>query len=282
MTVTSTTEDPQWTAFLQWALPQLRMRWSGFRKVRTQVCKRVYKRLQSLQLAGLNDYRDYVQHHPEEWRVLDTLCRITISRFYRDKGVYGLLTDRIIPGLVEQVRQEGDSRLDIWSAGCGSGEEPYSLAILWAVHLQQRYPDITLRILATDVDPQLLDRARTACYPFSSLKELPASLRESAFTVSAGRYCLQSGFKRPVLFVEHDVRSPVPATHLHLILCRNLVYTYYDEGLQREITQRLVDALRPGGLLVVGSHETVPEDVPGIVSLSCHRGIYRKPERACA
>jgi len=175
------TEDPQWTAFLQWALPQLRMRWSGFRKVRTQVHKRVHRRLQSLQLAGPDDYRSYLQQYPEEWRVLDTLCRISISRFCRDKGIYGL----------------------------------------------------------------------------------PAAWRESAFTESTGRYCLQSAYKRPVLFVEHDVRGPVPATALQLILCRNLVYTYYDEGLQREITQRLIDALQPGGLLVVGSHETLPYDVPG-------------------
>ena len=276
------TEDPQWTAFLQWALPQLRMRWSGFRKVRTQVRNRVHKRLQSLQLAGPDDYRDYLQQHPEEWRMLDTLCRITISRFYRDKGIYGLLADRIIPGLVEQIRREGNRRLHIWSAGCGSGEEPYSLAILWAMQLQQRCPDITLRILATDIDPQLLNRARTACYPFSSLKELPATWRESAFTVSAGRYCLQSAFKSPVLFVEHDVRGPVPATALQLILCRNLVYTYYNEGLQREITQQLVDALQPGGLLVVGSHETLPDDVPGFTPLSRNRAIYKKPERATA
>ncbi len=270
------TEDLQWTTFLQWALPQLHMRWSGFRKVRTQVCKRVHRRLQSLQLAGLDDYRDYLQHHPEELRVLDTLCRITISRFYRDQGVFRLLAERIIPGLAEQVRREGHSRLDIWSAGCGSGEEPYSLAILWALQLQQRFPDITLRILATDVDPQLLNRARTACYPFSSLKELPASLRASTFTESAGRYCLQSQFKRPVLFVEHDVRSPLPSVNLQLILCRNLVYTYYSEDLQREITQRLADALQPGGLLVVGSHETLPGDVPGFVPLSYNRGIYKK------
>ncbi|MDH3980206.1 MAG: chemotaxis protein CheR [Gammaproteobacteria bacterium] len=271
------TEDPQWTAFLQWVLPQLRMRWPGFRKVRTQVRKRAHRRMQSLQLDGLNDYRDYLQQHPDEWRVLDTLCRITISRFYRDKGIYRLLADRLIPGLVEQIRREGRSQLHIWSAGCGSGEEPYSLAILWAMQLQQRFPDITLRILATDIEPHLLNRARTACYPFSSLKELPAAWRESAFTASDGRYCLQETFKRQVLFVEHDVRCPVPATSLQLILCRNLVYTYYDEGLQREITQRLVDALQPGGLLVVGSHETLPDNIPVFTPLSCNRAIYKKP-----
>jgi len=101
------------------------------------VRKRVHKRLQSLQLAGLNDYRDYLQQHPEEWRVLDTLCRITISRFYRDEGIYRLLADRIIPGLVEQIRREGCSQLHIWSAGCGSGEEPYSLAILWVLVIRK-------------------------------------------------------------------------------------------------------------------------------------------------
>ena len=270
------TEDPQSTAFLQWALPQLRMGWSGFRKVRTQVRKRVLKRLQSLQLAGPDDYRDYLQQYPEEWRVLDTLCRITISRFYRDKGIYRLLADRIIPGLAEQIRREGNRRLHIWSAGCGSGEEPYSLAILWSMQLQQRCPGITLRILATDADAQLLERAQTACYPFSSLKDLPVAWRESAFAASAGRYCLQAAIKRPVLFIEHDVRGPVPATALQLILCRNLVYTYYDEDLQREITQRLVDALQPGGLLVVGSHEALPADVPGFTPLSCNRAIYKK------
>lgn len=270
------TEDPHWIAFLQWALPQLRMRWSGFRKVRTQVCKRVHRRLQALQLAGLEDYRDYLQHHPQEWQVLDSLCRITISRFCRDQGIFRLLAGQIIPDLAEQVRRAGGGRLDVWSAGCGSGEEPYSLAILWAAQLQQRFPDITLRILATDVDPRLLDRARTACYPFSSLKELPASLRESVFSESAGRYCLQSRYQRPVLLVAHDVRGPVPVSALHLILCRNLVYTYYGEALQREITRSMAEALQPGGVLVIGSHETLPEAVPDFACLPGMRGIYRK------
>ena len=78
------TEDQQWVAFLQWALPQLQLRWKGFRKVRSQVCKRIYRRMRSLQISSLDAYRLYLQRHPGEWRVLDTLCRITISRFYRD------------------------------------------------------------------------------------------------------------------------------------------------------------------------------------------------------
>ena len=271
------TADPQWTAFLQWVLPQLRMRWHGFRKVRTQVQKRIHRRLQALQLADLDAYRDYLLVHPEELRVLDTLCRVTISSFCRDRGIYELLAEQAIPGLVEQVRRDGNRQLRIWSAGCSSGEEPYSLAILWAMRLQQYYPDIMLQILATDTDPKLLQRARAACYPFSSLKDMPAAWRESAFAAPVGCYCLKAAYKSPVLFVEHDVRGPVPTTGLSLILCRNLVYTYYETDLQCEITQRLGDALQPGGLLVIGSHEALPGDVSGFTPLSCNRAIYKKP-----
>lgn len=273
------TQDLQWTHFLQWALPQLHMRWRGFRKVSTRVRKRVYRRMRSLQLPGLDAYRSYLLAHPEEWRVLDSCCRITISRFWRDRGIYELLARRIIPGLVSRAQQTGYMQLRIWSAGCGSGEEPYSLVLLWAMQLQHRYPDIALQILATDIDMQLLGRARTACYPFSSLQDLPAAWRASAFAESNGRYCLHPAFRQPVLFVEHDVRDPVPATAMQLILCRNLVYTYYETSLQREITQRLLDALQPGGLLVLGSHEVLPDNAPGFVPWSYRRGIYIKPQR---
>ncbi|UCC56641.1 MAG: protein-glutamate O-methyltransferase CheR [Gammaproteobacteria bacterium] len=270
------TANLQWTAFLQWALPQLRMRWPGFRKVRTQVQKRIHKRLQVLQLADLAAYRHYLVVHPEEWRVLDTLCRITISRFYRDRRIYELLAEQVIPRLVEQMPRVGGRKLRIWCAGCSSGEEPYSLAIQWAMQLQQQYPDITPQILATDTDPQLLQRARVACYPYSSLKDLPVAWRESAFAAQAGRYCLKAEYKCPVVFVEHDVRGPVPATALSLILCRNLVYTYFETDLQYEITQRLGDALQPGGWLVLGSHEALPGDVRGFTPLSGNRAIYQK------
>lgn len=272
--------DPKWTAFLQWALPQLRMYWPGFRKVRTQVYKRIYKRMQSLHMSSLEDYRRYLTMHTEEWRLLDTFCRITISRFYRDKGVYGLLADRIIPDLVEKVLRSSNRQIRIWSVGCASGEEPYSLSLLWAMLLQQRFPDVILQIMAMDIDLQLLSRARAACYPFSSLKDLPSAWRELAFSETNGYYCLKSRYKQLVLFVEHDVRDPVPATGLQLILCRNLVYSYYEKDLQYEISQRLVDALQPGGVLVLGRHEVLPADVTELVPLPYNRGIYTKPEHA--
>jgi chemotaxis protein methyltransferase CheR len=268
--------DPDWITFLKWALPQLRMRWAGFRKVRGQVQKRVNGRLQALDLAGPWAYRDYLRQHPGEWLVLDTLCHITISRFYRDQGVYALLAGQIMPDLAQQATRDRQAQLRIWSAGCASGEEPYSLSILWTLQLEQRFPDVTLTILASDVDRHLLGRARKACYPCSSLRDLPPAWRDAAFTESAGDYCLQTAFMRPVLLVEHDVRTPAPATSLHLILCRNLVYTYYERDLQLEITTRLHAALRPGGVLVLGSHETLPVGVTGFTPLPDRHWIYTK------
>ncbi len=272
----SVTDDPQWIAFFKWALPQLRMRWAGFRKVRGQVQKRVYKRLQSLELADPGAYRDYLRQHPGEWRILDTLCRITISRFYRDQGLYTLLAGQLLPDLAELAKRDKHAPLRIWSAGCGSGEEPYSVSILWTLQLRQRYPDTELIILATDTDRNQLTRARKACYPFSSLKDLPPVWRDAAFAESAGDYCLQTTFMQPVLFVEHDARTPPPATSLYLILCRNLVYTYYELDLQQEITALLHAALRPGGVLVLGSHETLPAGITGFTPLSDKRWIYKK------
>lgn len=262
--------------FLQWAWPQLRLHGAGFRKVHHQVGKRIRKRLLALHLSSLEEYRLYLKTHSEEWRVLDSLCRITISRFFRDQEVYGLLTRRILPQIAAHAGRHAENTLRIWSAGCASGEEPYSLAILWKIDWQKKFQDFGLRILATDADPLLLRRARAACYPFSSLKNLPETWRRVAFTASEEKYCLRPVFKKPVLFAEHDIRCPFPVASLQLILCRNLVYTYFEPSLQREITEQLHAALQPGGILVTGIHEALPQSFLGFTPLFPQQGIYLK------
>ena len=119
------------TVFLQWALPQLHLRWQGMRKVRGQVCKRIQRRLRDLALPDMAAYRAYLTNHPEEWRVLDEYCRITISRFYRDRAVFDYLQQTLLPKLAQQAMDQGDPTLRCWSAGCASGEEAYTLKILW-------------------------------------------------------------------------------------------------------------------------------------------------------
>jgi len=98
--------DSDCVAFLQWALPRLRMRWPGFRKVRKQVCKRIRRRIAALELSGIAAYRQWLEDHPGEWEVLDGMCRITISRFYRDRGVFDALAGEILPGLARRAEAE--------------------------------------------------------------------------------------------------------------------------------------------------------------------------------
>jgi chemotaxis protein methyltransferase CheR len=257
-------KDEQCVQFLQWALPRLNLRWPGYRKVRNQVCKRVARRLRDLGLRNVGEYRAYLEKHAEEWLQLDALCHITISRFYRDKGVFAALQQEVLPSLARGVRHRGDNVLRVWSAGCGSGEEPYTVAVLWALDLQAHFPEVGIDIVATDADPNMLRRARNGCYAFGSLKDLPAVWRDRAFSREDDTYCLKPEFKRNVQFLEQDIRQEQPEGLFDLVLCRNLAFTYFDDAVQSRILQRIIAAMHDGAALVLGAHEELPAGVEGL------------------
>jgi chemotaxis protein methyltransferase CheR len=242
--------------FLQWALPRLGLRWQGFRRVRRQVCRRISRRIAELGLGGVDAYRAYLEAEAEEWDSLAGLCRVTISRFWRDRAVFEALRNEVLPQLGSHVRA--------WSAGCASGEEPYSLVLAAA---EAR---VGIDVIATDVDPVLLERARSACYPESSLRDLPAELRARAFEDG----CLRSKYREAVEFRRHDVRDGIPDGPFDLALCRNLVFTYFADEPQRDVGVHLAQSLRAGGALVVGAHETPPNGL-GFEPWPAARGAYR-------
>jgi len=250
--------DTDCVDFLRWALPQLRLRWPGFRKVRRQVCRRLRRRLQALDLVTLKQYRFYLERTPAEWPLLDGLCRITISRFYRDREVFDRLCGPVLHALAEQVRRRGDHALTAWSAGCGCGEEPYTL-VIGTRFSQPPLSDLQLQVLATDSDGALLQRAQRACYGHSSLQELPSAWIDEAFDVVGDCYCLRRPYRQAVQWREQDIRTNWPDMDFELILCRNLVFTYFAEALQREVLTALTQRLRPGGALVIGKHEMLPQ-----------------------
>jgi chemotaxis protein methyltransferase CheR len=151
-------QDDECINFLQWALPRLDLAWPGFRKVRGQVCKRLKRRMHGLGIERFADYRARLEAGPEEWRVLDGLCRITISRFCRDRSTFDVLRHAVLPQIAMRAAAE-EREARIWSAGCASGEEPYTIRILWDFEVMPRFPDAFLGIVATDIDEILLDRA---------------------------------------------------------------------------------------------------------------------------
>jgi chemotaxis protein methyltransferase CheR len=252
--------DRDCSDFLQWALPRLGLGWAGFRKPRRQVCRRIERRRRGLGLSDVEAYRARLEVDPGEWRVLDQLCVVTISRFWRDRAVFDALASTVLPALSHLVRVAGRSRLKAWSAGCASGEEPYSLRLAWDLGGGARGSGLALEILATDVCETLLERARRGCWPSSSLKDLPSDFRERAFETPGEDFCLRGEHRHGVDFRRHDLRDGTPDGGYDLVLCRNVAFTYLDAAGQRAAAERLARSLLPGGALVLGTHESLPSD----------------------
>jgi chemotaxis protein methyltransferase CheR len=269
-------KDSDCIHFLQWALPRMKMRWQGFRKVRGQVCKRIQRRIAEIGLISITDYRTYVQNNHEEWLLLNSLFRITISRFYRDRGVFDHLHRETLPRLAEMALARGDSSIVCWSIGCASGEEAYTLKIIWERSLRAQFTPLSLRIVATDSDGHMIERARDGIYTKTSLKELHPYMLENAFIRSGELYTLREELREGIEFIEQDIRTESPSGSFHLIMCRNLVFTYFEEDLQRSILQQLIQRLLPGGFLVIGIHESLPSGTYDLEPCKQTDRIYRK------
>jgi chemotaxis protein methyltransferase CheR len=268
-------KGPDCSAFLQWALPQLNLRWHGFRKVRNQVCKRIRRRMQSLGLDDFAAYRDHLQRHPLEWAILDGFCRITISRFYRDRNVFRVLGERILPELAEQATQERRC-VTCWSAGCASGEEAYTLRILWDLALAGTHPDVVLSVLGTDIDEAVLARASAGCYPRGSVTEMPSGWIDRCFDRRDDLLCVRPAYRRGVSFLCQDIRRDMPEGPFDLVLCRNLVLTYFEPSLQMQVMPNIAPRLRCGGYLVIGAHEALPAGMADFQPLPDCRQILQR------
>jgi len=255
-------------------LPKLGLRWRGFTNVRRQVCRRVAARAAHLGLDA-EAYRRRLEEDPEELAALDALCFVTISRFYRDRRTFDLLRHELLPALAKAAVERGETVLRAWSAGCASGEEPYTLAILWRAELTPCFPSLTLEIEATDFDEAVLARARRGVFEPSSLRELPEELKRDAFEDGSVR----ATFREGITFERADIRRFVPPMRQDIVLCRNVAFTYFDEDAQRAFAARAAGCLVPGGLLIVGGHETIPQGTPGLQPTAQSPHIYRAVDR---
>jgi chemotaxis protein methyltransferase CheR len=267
--------DKECVAFLQWALPQMELRWAGFRKVRRQVCKRIKRRMKDLGVEGFAEYRSRLEKDPSEWQRLDELCRITISKFYRDADVFQRLRDGVLTDLARRAAAEGRTVIRCWSAGCASGEEAYTLAILWGLAIGAQFPSLDLSILGTDTDENLLSRARAASYERSSLGELPEALISQAFDRCGDRYNVRPRHRQHVAFLKQDLRREAPPGLFDLVLCRNLAFTYFAPDLQRSVLARIAAVLARDGYLVIGAQERLPDATSAFERDAVSRQILR-------
>jgi chemotaxis protein methyltransferase CheR len=229
-----------------------------------------------LGLENVQAYVAYLETAPEEWKRLDAMCRIPISRFYRDRFVFEHLAQTVLGELAEQARRANRQLIRVWSAGCASGEEPYSISIAWQLALQEAYPNVQLDVLGTDLDAGMLERARRGCYPRGTLRELPEPWRHAAFDPRGDVHCLRPAFRVGVRFECVDLRSRVCEGPFDLVSCRNLAFTYFDEGSRARVAKALLSVLRPGGVLWIGAKEALPPGTGGVRER--HRGMYEKTD----
>lgn len=242
--------------FLHWVLPELGYRWEGFRKPRGQVLQRIHQRIRELDLQGFDEYALFLKKVPEEWNRLEDTLYVTISRFFRDRILWDELSERILP---DMVKNNAPSRAGIWSAGCCNGEEPYSIAIA----ADKSGILNSINIWASDKNPDLLERAKTGSYAVSSLKELSAGERSNYFSFDElhSEYVINPDIRKSVQFEVRNIRGslPDPDDPFSLVFCRNLVFTYFDETAQLQFLSGIREILMDGGLVIVGSNETLPE-----------------------
>lgn len=260
-----TIDDDDFIAFLQWALPRLGRKWSGYRKVRGQVKGRLKERLAELGLDDLQAYRSHLEENREEWEVLDDFCRITISRFYRGRATFDALREEVLPALARVARMAGRSVVRAWCIGSASGEEVYTLRLCWDLDVGADFPDLQFQIIGTDAGAHMVERARRGCYPEGSLKELPPGWAERAFEQIGDEeepFCLSQAYRQDVEFRLQDVRHVQPDGPFDLVFCRYVVFIYFDETTQREVLADIVDTMGEGAALVIGPKERLYEGAP--------------------
>jgi chemotaxis protein methyltransferase CheR len=224
-----------------------------------------------LGLRSFANYNTYLFENAEEQREFASLLSVTITRFWRDSQLFEALAHTWLPEVLAKL-SPGEP-LRIWSAGCASGEEPYSLVILWQEVFAGSGHE--LHILASDTNSRCLKRALRGCYPASSFKEMPINLRQKYCKNENGIFSLPEDFPKRISWFEHNLIRDPPFPGNHLIFCRNLVYTYFIEAIQREMTLRFHQVLKPGGLLVVGGKDCLPADTEKLFRCVEHP-IYRR------
>lgn len=205
-------------------------------------------------LIGKNkcdSYKDYValiKSDKSKFEEFVNFLTINVSEFYRNPEQWTVLDKEVFPSLIEKFGQN----LKVWSAACSTGDEPYSLVMALSRHL----PLEKIKIVATDIDKQVLAKAKVGLYSAKSVANVPADLKKKFFTEIGGSYQISDEIKKRVEFKEHNLlKDPYP-TGCHLIVCRN-VLIYFTEEAKEEVYKKFNSALTKNGVLFIGSTEQI-------------------------
>jgi two-component system CheB/CheR fusion protein len=218
------------------------------------LARRIRARMSLVHVDSFAAYAHFLDDNPNEHVALFNTILINITNFFRDVEAWNGLAEDVIPRLVEEASESRSLR--VWSAGCSSGEEPYSIAMLLAEHLGDAADDYTVKIYGTDVDEEALTVARQAVYRTEQLKDVPDRLIDRYFIREGQMYRLRRDIRRWCIFGSHNLTQAPPLSHVDLLVCRN-VLIYFTSELQDRILARFHYAIRDGGFLFLGRSESL-------------------------
>lgn len=241
--------------------------------------RRIERRMVIHEIDTLTHYADYLQHNPQEIDLLFKEVLIGVTSFFRDAAVWQYLAETTLPELLARPRE--DHHLRAWVVGCSTGEEAYSLAMIFTEALENlpRPHDFSLQIFASDLSPDAIATARRGHYPLDIKNSVPEERLARFFTAHDDGYQISSDIRDLVLFAQQDVVLDPPFTRLDLISCRNLLI-YFDHSLQRKLIPLFHYSLRSGGVLMLGSSETVGRHTQLFSPIQSKLRLYQRQDNA--
>ncbi len=219
------------------------------------VNRRIERRMTVTQVASLEEYIDYVQSHPAEIGALYKELLIGVTSFFRDAEAFEYLAQNCLPPLLQGI---SGREVRFWVAGCSSGEEAYSLAILAREYMEEYNDRKQIKIFATDLDQNAIQIAASGSYPESIAADVNPTLLTKYFHKNGDSFQVARSIREMVVFARHNLISDPPFTNIDLISCRNLLI-YLQPAIQRKVFEFFNFSLNPGGILFLGSSETVGE-----------------------
>jgi two-component system CheB/CheR fusion protein len=244
---------------------------------RSSIQRRVAKRMHEVGVERHEEYMDYLQLHGEEFAELFNAILINVTSFFRDPPTWDYLAEEVIPGLVET--RPSDAPLRIWCAGCSSGEEAYTVAMLVARVIGDNAFGDRVKIYATDIDEEALDYARHGAYLPRQVEAVPREALERFFERTDQRYVFRKNLRRCVIFGRNDLVQDAPISHIDLLVCRNTLM-YFTAETQSQVFRRFHFGLDDDGVLLLGKSEMLITHADLFTPVDLKRRVFRKVLRS--
>ena len=266
-----TETDESFEALLRYMRDSRGFDFTGYK--RTSLMRRVRHRMAHAGYETFEEYLDVLQASSDEFAALFNTILINVTAFFRDPDAWDYVASDIIPRLLAE--RGPDAPIRIWSAGCASGQEAYTLAMLMAGALGPEAFRQRVKIYATDVDEDALTEARAANYDAKAVESVPAELLSKYFEQTNGRYSFQKDLRRAVIFGRNDLVKDAPISRVDLLVCRNTLM-YMNAETQRNVLGRLHFALAPQGTLFLGHAEMLLSHSDRFSPVNLKHRIFRK------